>query len=312
MEDYSDRTEFNESYLKSLIDNEAEENVHLEFKEARALNIKDDKVKENISKDVSSFANSDGGIIIYGIKEAEHKAKEFSFIDGNEITKEWLEQVINSRIQRVIDGIRIFPIRIGKKISQTIYVVKIPISNDAPRQASDNKCYKRYNFQSVPMQEYEVRQLYERKLPSKLCILPPIMKEGYSSISNSKLRLINYAMSFRVENIGNSIEKNYKLEVQMPKILKATGESPIFENIILSNKDIIVYSLPNQSPIFQNEITTLAIHTFTVDFSIIKALSRMEFKLKLYYTSGIDEKVMNFFELLTYEGRSLKVEDFLP
>ena len=54
--------------LDSLILNHIEENIHLDYKAADALSKSDNKKKE-ISKDVSAFANSDGGVIIYGIRE---------------------------------------------------------------------------------------------------------------------------------------------------------------------------------------------------------------------------------------------------
>lgn len=92
--DFFEKTEYSIDDLTALIDNEAEESAHLEFKEARALS-KDDKKKIEIAKDVSAFANSDGGIIVYGIEEQEYKAHALSYIDGNTYTKEWLEQVIH-------------------------------------------------------------------------------------------------------------------------------------------------------------------------------------------------------------------------
>ena len=42
------------------------------------------------------------------------------------------------------------------------YVVSIPQSIRAPHQASDKKFYKRFNFESVPMEEYEIRDLARR------------------------------------------------------------------------------------------------------------------------------------------------------
>ena len=50
--------------IQALIDSHAEEGVHLELKRANALS------KENadkVTKTFSAFANSDGGVIIYGI-----------------------------------------------------------------------------------------------------------------------------------------------------------------------------------------------------------------------------------------------------
>ena len=61
--------------IYDLIRNEVEENIHLDYKEARALG-KEDAKKADITKDVSSFANADGGIIIYGVAEENHKPEE--------------------------------------------------------------------------------------------------------------------------------------------------------------------------------------------------------------------------------------------
>ena len=82
--------------------------------------MKDDKKKNEIAKDVSAFANSDGGIIIYGISEIGHKADSYSFVDGDIFTKEWLEQIINSNIQKRINNIRIIPLRQDGNIKRTV------------------------------------------------------------------------------------------------------------------------------------------------------------------------------------------------
>src|SRR6218665_863407 len=94
-----DRYEFDD--LQSLIDNQIEESIHLDFKAGEALS-KEPAKKKELSKDIASFANSDGGIIIYGLSEKNHVADSFSFIEGNIFTKEWLEQIINTTINRRI------------------------------------------------------------------------------------------------------------------------------------------------------------------------------------------------------------------
>jgi predicted HTH transcriptional regulator len=169
MKSFYDKEEYTIDDINSLIDNEVEESIYLEFKEVRALDKCDGK-KTEIAKDVSSFANSDGGIIIYGIQEKDHKAESITPIDGNIYTKEWLEHIINSNIHRNIPDLRIIPIRIDGKIDQSLYIMKIPYSLEAPHQSKDKKFYKRYNFESVPMEEYEIRQLYGRKVKSILKI----------------------------------------------------------------------------------------------------------------------------------------------
>ena len=59
--------------LQNLIDNKIEENLNLDYKACGSIERSENKTNE-ISKDVSAFANSDGGIIIYGIypKEVFH------------------------------------------------------------------------------------------------------------------------------------------------------------------------------------------------------------------------------------------------
>lgn len=62
--------EYSIEIIESLIANEVEENIHLDYKASGALGKKDEK-KSEIVKDVSAFANSDGGIIIYGLTEED-------------------------------------------------------------------------------------------------------------------------------------------------------------------------------------------------------------------------------------------------
>jgi predicted HTH transcriptional regulator len=54
--------------LQRLIDDEIQESLTLDYKASPAL-AKDSKSRDELCKDVSAFANSAGGQIIYGIEE---------------------------------------------------------------------------------------------------------------------------------------------------------------------------------------------------------------------------------------------------
>lgn len=152
---------YNLDYLQNLIENQIEESLHLEYKASGALE-KGDKKKLEISKDVSAMANSDGGILIYGITEDinnRHLPKEIEAIKRKEFPKERLEQIIQDNIQPRISGIKIFPITIG--IEDVVYIVDIPKSNTA-HQAADKRYYKRNNFNATPMHDYEIRDILNR------------------------------------------------------------------------------------------------------------------------------------------------------
>ncbi len=157
-------SEWDESDLLRLLEIGAEENLSLEWKEARALS-KSDGSKNEIAKDVSAFANSDGGSVVYGIREDDqppHTAAELSPIDPTQFPPEWLENVINSRIKPPIQNLRIQPIKLSTRHpGRVAYVVYVPKSVTA-HQASDKRYYKRYNFQSVPMEDYEIRLAMHR------------------------------------------------------------------------------------------------------------------------------------------------------
>lgn len=151
--------------IQQLIADAIEEDRNLEYKGAEALGKSDGK-KNEISKDVSSLANSNGGIIIYGIKEFDDRAKchlpeKIDPINRVDFSKEWLEQIINNKIQPKIKGIAIDPVVVSEADNTVVYVVKVPKGHTA-HQASGHKYYKRYNFEAVPMEDYEVRDVMNR------------------------------------------------------------------------------------------------------------------------------------------------------
>ena len=58
--------EWDEDDILSMIKDEVQESINLDYKACDSLG-KSDGRKREISKDVSAFANSAGGTIIYGI-----------------------------------------------------------------------------------------------------------------------------------------------------------------------------------------------------------------------------------------------------
>lgn len=166
--------EWDEDDLLTLIQTGVEESLELDYKGSPSLSNTDGS-KNEISKDISAFANSSGGTIIYGIIENKQTRKPEAIdngVDPKEISREWLEQVTHSRIQRKIDGVRIKQVDLNKASpGRVAYVVYIPQSHRAPHQAYDKKFYKRYEFQSVPMEEYEIRDVSRRQENPDLSII---------------------------------------------------------------------------------------------------------------------------------------------
>lgn len=292
-------------FIESLIKNEIEESINVDFKSADALSKLDAKKKE-ISKDVSAFANSNGGIIIYGINEKNHKAFELSFVDGNEFTKEWIEQVISSTIQRNIPELKIFPIRKDSKIEQSIYVVQIPESFEAPHIAKDKKFYKRYNFESVAMEEYEVRNLYGKKIKSKLIL------SGYKiSYLETDGDVVKFSCQSGVINDGEIPESDYKVNVYFDNFdssninihWRADGVGRNYDYTILQNNRVKISNI-GISTIFPEETVNVIRFNFDIKKSKIEdILSKLKIEFRLYYSNG-EDKIET--DLIEYYNNQLK------
>src|SRR2546427_12570629 len=146
-------SEWVEADLNALVRDQVGEDVSLEYKACASLQI-DDSRKEEVSRDVSAFANSAGGTIVYGMLEnpGTHLPTGLdSGYDPSVISKDWLENAIHSRIKPKIEGLHINPVQLtDSRAGKVAYVVSVPQSTTA-HQAADRKYYKRYNFKREAM-----------------------------------------------------------------------------------------------------------------------------------------------------------------
>lgn len=181
--------------LEKYIQLEIAESIHLDYKASPALS---KKKRDEICKDVSSFANSDGGMLIYGILEQDTLPTALDMgVESTSISREWIEQIINTNIAPTIQDIEI--IEIPQDTSYSYFAIKIPKSINAPHQAPDKKYYKRYNFMSSPMEHYEVEDVKNRRI-----ILPPLV--------DFNVEFYGHLIKIVVENIGDQVATDVKFE----------------------------------------------------------------------------------------------------
>jgi len=181
-----DVSEWTEADLNELIQDDVQEAWNLDYKASGAL-ARTDASRNELSKDVAAFANSAGGRIIYGIIERDqHPQTIDDGVNARELSREWLEQIISTNIQPRIDGLRIYPIQLPSKGADRVaYIIDIPQSTSrAPHQSRDNKYYKRYNFQSVAMEDYEIRDIMRRASTPDLWI-----RFGFGSDNAASIRV---------------------------------------------------------------------------------------------------------------------------
>lgn len=138
--------------LESLVRNQVPESIHLDYKASPAL---DPKKRDEIVKDVSAFANSDGGLLIYGVEEDKisHLPLQIDAGVAPKWNREWLEQLITSNVNPRIDGIEIRQFALSN--GNFVVCVQVQQSFRGPHQASDNKYYKRFNFSRRSLRSFE-------------------------------------------------------------------------------------------------------------------------------------------------------------
>ncbi len=251
--------------IERLIADGVQESLTLDYKGRDALDKRKPNWKSDLSKDVSAFANSAGGMIIYGVTEVGNLATAIDEgYDPKDLTRESIEQVINSTIQPRIDGIRIKQIVLNRNNpGNVIYVVAIPQSKKAPHMACNNIYYKRFNYQSVPMEDYEVRDVMHRTdspdLKLKFGFISDLVKlkfEDNCKLSNPielKATVINesnapamyYIVNLFIQRDVEIINNDGFTFDSTEKIIEICGVPVVFKTYSKN------YAIPHNLPIWQ-------------------------------------------------------------
>ena len=187
--------------INALIAAGENESRYLEFKRAAALPEKTtDGFRTELSKDVSSFANSAGGRIIYGVAE---NPLSLNPIDRKLFPPERLEQLIAGNIAPRIPDLRIHVIQCeGEKV---LYEVEIPQGKTA-HQAFDKRYYKRYERTIQAMEDYEIRDVMARGsgIETSLLLVPDVTR-SYSKNKNTETYRSGRHFQVRVTNKGTKV-----------------------------------------------------------------------------------------------------------
>lgn len=149
----------NEDNLITLIENETLEGKTLDYKESFSGN--SDADKKEFLADISSFANSGGGDIIYGIREQKGIPME---LVGLDISKEdidkkilWVDDLVRQGIKPRISGIK--PKAIELKNGKYAIIIRIPKSWRSPHCVTLKDSFKFYARSSNGKYQLDVEEL---------------------------------------------------------------------------------------------------------------------------------------------------------
>jgi len=156
---------FNKDALKSFLDRKIPEGHHLDYKIALSGNTKEKQYTEFL-KDITAFANANGGNILIGVKEPKENLSLDDQIvgieEGNRIAEN-LERVASSSIDPRISGLQTIPIPLSD--GKYVILVHIPSSFGKSYMIDYNKTkthtfYIRHRESSFPMTTFEIKQSF--------------------------------------------------------------------------------------------------------------------------------------------------------
>lgn len=166
------------------------ENLILDYK--RELSTNTDKDRSELCKDVSAFANSQGGMIIYGVDEnSTDRTPQLPPFGtprrvGRQSIEEWASQVLRSGVQPPLD-FEMETFDYGGGPDRCVLVVRTHASPSAPHMVTlkgDNRYYGRFyrrsNYESRIAEEYEVREMLERARRLYLGVEDELRRRGYA------------------------------------------------------------------------------------------------------------------------------------
>jgi Putative DNA-binding domain len=207
--------DWDEDYVLNLPQGEHD---WLEFKSSRLLDfslpaVNQNTVLDELSKQISAFANSGGGTIVYGIQDTPIGTPRSVDADGGVSlnlkngTKEWLEDVIPNLVDFPVSLFNVYVLTAsasGIHTGKGVFLINIPSSEAAPHQAGDKKYYARVGGKSRPIGHRLVMDIVGRAQYPKLeisCRIVP--KEERPNYDNSR-----DALRVFCQNIGK-IYANY-------------------------------------------------------------------------------------------------------
>lgn len=139
--------------------------------------------------------------------------------------------------------------------------MNIPKSNTA-HQAFDKKYYKRYNFESVAMEDYEIKDIINRQINSNLIVI--LNHDDLTNFNSNVLR-------FPINIYNNSIKpaKDVKIMITFEELdnFNVEGASG-FNNLSHVNSGRKVYSTNSPITIYNGIITSIGNFEVRLDENI--------------------------------------------
>jgi hypothetical protein len=178
-----------------------EENLQLEFKTITRADLTQAEDKKNLAKALSGFANSSGGILVWGIvatKNAEgiDRASETREIDPLALLVNRLNEFTGVAVSPIVEGVKHKPI--ASDGDRGFAVTLVPESDSGPHMAKfhEDRYYKRSGDSFYRMEHYDLEDMFGRRKKPKLKLTTRLLGRGADT-----------SIVIGIENVGRGAAK---------------------------------------------------------------------------------------------------------
>jgi hypothetical protein len=170
--------------LRQLVADRAKEDIHLELKTKKNRSVPDLDESDawQFSRALSGFANSDGGVLIWGVEtDNEDRASKLKPIAAVADFEARLKKSLLNSVQPFLDGVRIESVLEDDGSGAGYLKVLIPRSEKAPHRAmlADREYFRRSTEGFYRMEHFDLEDAFGRRPhPALVLILELVPRAG--------------------------------------------------------------------------------------------------------------------------------------
>jgi hypothetical protein len=238
-----------------------EENLHLDFKTVSNANLRGNDDKRNLAKSLSGFANSSGGIIVWGVDARKNAqgidcASASAEIAPVRLFLSRLNELTGDAVSPIVDGIR------HKAIETTgdrgFAATLVPESESGPYMAKlgEDRYYKRSGDSFYKMEHFDLEDMFGRRQKPRLQI----------DLNNLLVPADNTQEELRIkiQNVGRAIARHVGIFMRLESVDITEVDGDHLQNVSHLNDGLAMVSYTNNLGVIHPN--GIAIHVGHVRF----------------------------------------------
>jgi hypothetical protein len=203
--------------IHQLVADGREEDLHLDFKLVNDPDLKNRDDRRNFAKAVSGFANSDGGLIVWGVDCRKNSdgvdcASNAPGVKNLSKFHSRLMEFTASAANPSVSGVEHRKLPDSSDGDHGFVVTYIPASDGGPHMAKlgEDRYYRRSGASFLKMEHFEIADMFGRRPHPKLAISYKIAKWGLGRPDSCRISLF-------LENHGKGSAQAPYLMISLPQ-----------------------------------------------------------------------------------------------